>query len=354
MTKASRCGVELSKKPLHTQEAFVSHANAMLTPKARLKLAQLVVDHHWTITEAAKLFMVSWPTAKRWVTRYLAQGAEGMGDKLSRPRRSPNRTPRKLVRRIVALRWRKRLGPVQIAGQLGIAASTVHAVLVRCRINRLRYIDRITGEPIRRYEHTAPGEMLHVDVTKFGNIPDGGGHRYLGRVEGAKNSRASAARSGHTRTSKHPRNGTAYVHTVLDDYSRVAYAEIHHDEKAVTAIAVLQRAVAWFAAQGITTKRVLSDNGSAYVSNAWKAACAELGITAKRTRPYRPQTNGKIERFHRTLNDGWAYAKFYGTETARREALPGWIHYYNHHRPHTATGNKPPVSRLTNLPGQYN
>lgn len=353
MTKASRCGVELSKKPLHTQEAFVSHANAMLTPKARLKLALLVIDQHWTIAEAAKLFLVSWPTAKRWVTRYLEYGPDGMAGKPSRPHHSPNRTPRNLVKRIVALRLRKRLGPVQIAGVLGIAASTVHAVLVRCRINRLRYIDRHTGEPIRRYEHTAPGEMLHVDVTKFGNIPDGGGHRYLGRHQGGRNSRTSAARTGLPRSSKHPRNGTAFVHTVLDDYSRVAYAEIHHDEKAVTAIAVLRRAVDWFAARGITTKRVLSDNGSAYVSGAWSDACAELGISAKRTRPYRPQTNGKIERFHRTLNDGWAYAKFYGTETARREALPGWIHYYNHHRPHTALGNKPPVSRLTNLPGQY-
>lgn len=331
----------------------MSHANAMLTPKARLRLARLVVDEHWTMTEAARLFMVSWPTAKRWVLRYLECGADGMEDRPCRPHHSPNRTPRKVVKRIVALRWRKRLGPVQIAGRLGIAASTVHAVLVRCRINRLRYIDRVTGEPIRRYEHKAPGEMLHVDVTKFGNIPHGGGHRFVGRHEGGKNSRTSAALAGLPRSSKHPRNGTAFVHTVLDDYSRVAYAEIHHDEKAVTAIAVLRRAVDWFAAQGITTRRVLSDNGSAYVSKAWAEACTELGISAKRTRPYRPQTNGKIERFHRTLNDGWAYAKFYGTETARREALPGWIHYYNHHRPHTAIGNKPPVTRLTNVPGQY-
>ena len=331
----------------------MSHANAMLTPKARLKLARLVVDEHWTISEAAKLFMVSWPTAKRWVQRYLEHGQNGMQDRSSCPQRSPSRTPAKTVKRIVALRWRKRLGPVQIAGRLGLAASTVYAVLVRCGINRLRYIDRVTGEPIRRYEHHAPGELLHVDVTKFGNIPDGGGHRYLGRYEGGKNSRTSAAQSGVPRSSKHPRNGTAFVHTVLDDYSRIAYAEIHPDEKAVTAIAVLRRAVAWFAIQGIETKRVLSDNGSAYVSKAWAQTCTDLGITAKRTRPYRPQTNGKIERFHRTLNDGWAYAKFYGTETARREALQGWIHYYNHHRPHTAIGNKPPVSRLTNLPGQY-
>ena len=331
----------------------MSHANAMLTPKTRLKLARLVVHDHWTISEAAKMFMVSWPTAKRWVKRYLDHGAAGMQDRSSRPHHSPARTPQALVKRIVALRWRKRLGPVQIAGRLGIAASTVHAVLVRCRINRLRYIDRVTGEPIRRYEHQSPGELLHVDVTKFGNIPEGGGHRYLGRQEGGKNSRASAGRNNLPRSSKHPRNGTAYVHTVIDDYSRVAYAEIHHDEKAVTAIAVLRRAVAWFADRGITTKRVLSDNGSAYVSKAWAHACVELGITPKRTRPYRPQTNGKIERFHRTLADGWAFKRFYATESARRNALPAWLHHYNHHRPHTAIGGQPPISRLTNLPGQY-
>lgn len=147
--------------------------------------------------------------------------------------------------------------------------------------------------------------------------------------------------------------GTAFVHTVIDDHSRIAYAEIHEDEKAVTAIGVLQRAVAWFAAREVTVERVLSDNGSAYRSHAWRDACTELAITPKRTRPYRPQTNGKIERFHRTLNDGWAYAKFYGSETARREALSAWIHEYNHHRPHTAIGNQPPISRLTNVAGQY-
>jgi transposase InsO family protein len=147
--------------------------------------------------------------------------------------------------------------------------------------------------------------------------------------------------------------GTAYVHTVLDDHSRVAYAEIHDDETAATAVAVLRRAVAWFAARGVTVERVLSDNGSPYRSRLWTAACLELGIRPKRTRPYRPQTNGKIERFHRTLADGWAFARLFPTETARRKALPSWLHEYNHHRPHTAIGGHPPISRLTNLPGQY-
>jgi len=330
----------------------VSHANAALTPKARLKLAKLIVEDGWSISSAAKMFMVSWPTAKRWADRYRAQGEAGMADRSSRPHRCPHRTPTTVVKRIVALRWRKRLGPVQIAWRLGLAASTVHAVLVRCRINRLRHIDRVTGEVIRRYEHPHPGSMLHVDVTKFGNIPDGGGHRFVGRPQGRRNRAATPDKSRNAY--RNPRMGTAYVHTVLDDHSRVAYAEIHGNEKSRTAIEVLQRAVEWFAARGVTTERVLSDNGSAYRSHAWRDACAGLGIKPKRTRPYRPQTNGKIERFHRTLNDGWAYARFYESESARRTALPAWLHEYNHHRPHTAIGNKPPISRLTNVPGQYN
>jgi transposase InsO family protein len=151
-----------------------------------------------------------------------------------------------------------------------------------------------------------------------------------------------------------PKMGTACVHTVIDDHSRVAYAEIHDDETAATATAVLRNAVAWFAARGIVTERVLSDNGSAYVSHLWRDVCAQLGSKHSRTRPYRPQTNGKIERFHRTLSDGWAYALCYGSERERRQALPAWLHEYNHHRPHTACGNKPPITRLTNLSGQYN
>ena len=331
----------------------MSHANAALTPKARLRLARLIVEDGWSVAAAAKLFMVSWPTARRWELRYREHGPTAMNDNSSRPHTSPNRTTTSVVKKIVALRWRKRLGPVQIAYRLGLAASTVHAVLVRCRINRLRYIDRVTGERIRRYEHPYPGAMIHVDVTKFGNIPDGGGHRFLGRQAGERNSRLTANRTGKRTSSGHPRLGTAFVHTVIDDYSRIAYAEIHQDEKAVTAIGVLQRAVQWFAARQVTVEKVLSDNGSAYRSHAWRDACQQLGVVPKRTRPYRPQTNGKVERFHRTLNDGWAYARFYGSESARREALPGWIHEYNHHRPHTAIGNLPPISRLTNLPGQY-
>ncbi|MBM9466124.1 IS481 family transposase [Nakamurella leprariae] len=330
----------------------MSHANAALTPRHRLKLARAVVEDGWTIRYAAAVFNVSWPTAKRWADRYRQGGPDAMDDRSSRPHRCPRRTPRPVVRRIVHLRWRKRLGPVQIADRLGLAPSTVHAVLVRCRLNRLSHIDRVTGEPIRRYEHDRPGALLHVDVKKLGNIPDGGGWRYVGRPQGRKN---RAATPGKPRNAHHhPKIGTAFVHTVLDDHSRVAYAEIHDDETAATAIGVLRRAVAWFATRGVTVHRVLSDKGSAYRSHAWRDACRELGITPKRTRPYRPQTNGKIERFHRTMADGWAFARMYLSESARRRALPGWLHEYNHHRPHTAIGNQPPITRLTNLSEQYN
>ncbi|GAD82985.1 putative transposase [Nocardia asteroides NBRC 15531] len=225
-------------------------------------------------------------------------------------------------------------------------ASTVHAVLVRCRINRLSRIDRVTGEPLRRYEHAHPGSMIHVDVTKFANIPDAGGHRYLHR--------AQSKRTGERGAAYRPVIGTAYVHTVIDDHSRLAYAEICTDEKAVTAIGVLQRAVTWYAERGVTVEKVLSDNGSAYKSHAWRDACTELGIRHKRTRPYRPQTNGKIERFHRTLGEGWAYARLYDSTEQRNTALPGWLHFYNHHRAHSAIGGRPPVTRLTNLPGHHN
>ena len=274
-----------------------------------------------------------------------------MDDRSSRPRYQPGRTPQPVVRRVLELRWRKRLGPLQLAARCGIAASTVHKILTRNRLNRLNYVDRATGEPVRRYEHQHPGSLIHVDVKKLGNIPDGGGWRFVGRIQGNRNRRSS---DGLIRSARyHPNLGHAFVHTVIDDHSRIAYAEIHDDETALTAAAVLTRAVAWYAARGITVERVLSDNGSAYKSRLWQATCDQLGISVKKTRPYRPQTNGKIERFHRTMADGWAYNRHYDSEAERRAALAGWVHEYNHHRPHSAIGGKPPISRLTNLPDQY-
>ena len=327
------------------------HANAALTPKARLKLARLVVDEQWPIARAAEFFHVAWPTAKRWATRYAAMGEAGMADRSSRPHRSPTRTPPHHVRKIVHLRWKQRLSPLGIAARTGIAASTVHAVLTRCRLNRLSHVDIRTGEVIRRYEHDAPGAMIHVDVKKPGNIPDGGGWRYVGRVQGTRNRAATAGKP----PSKHynPIIGTGYVHTVINDPSRVAYAEIHTNETAVTAVGVLRRATSWFAARGVTVQRVISDNGSAYKSHAWRDGCAELGITVNKTRPYRPQTNGKVERFHRTMAAEWAFARHYNSDSDRRRALPGWLHTYNHHRLHSAIGGHPPITRLTNVPEQY-
>jgi transposase InsO family protein len=324
----------------------VSHANAALTPRARLRLARLVVEQGWPVARAAERYDVSWATANRWARRYAQTGPAGMTDRSCRPHRSPGRTPAPVVRAIVRLRWRKRLGPVAIGAQLGVPASTVHAVLVRCRVSRLTQLDRTTGEPVRRYEHPRPGSLLHVDVKKLGNIPDGGGWRFVGKAQGRRNKHRHSPGS-------HPRTGNAYVHTVIDDHSRLAYAEIHDDETTATAVAVLRRAVSWYAARGVTAERVLSDNGACYRSKLWAQTCAELGIRPKKTRPYRPQTNGKIERFHRTLADGWAFQRFFPSESHRRKALPGWLHEYNHHRPHTAIGNLPPITRLTNLPGQY-
>lgn len=330
----------------------MSHANAVLTPRTRLRLARLIVEQGYTCTMAAKMFMVSPRTAAKWAARYRREGVPGMQDRSSRPHLCPTKTSPELTRRIVSLRWRKRLGPVQISGLVGVPASTVHAVLRRCRLNRLTHIDRATGEPLRRYEHPVPGSLLHMDVTKFGNIPDGGGWRFVGRQAGQRNKVATGHRTGRGHDGN-PRIGTAFVHTVVDDHSRVAYAEICTDEKAVTAIGVLQRATAWFAARGVRTQRVLTDNGAAYVSHAWARACQELGIVHKRTRPYRPQTNGKVERFHRTLGQGWAYARFYASTQERNDALAGWLHFYNHHRAHSALGGQAPFTRLTNLPGHH-
>jgi transposase InsO family protein len=316
-----------------------------------LKLSRLVVEDGWAVARAAERFQVAWPTAKRWADRYREFGPAGMQDRSSRPHRQPSKTAQPVVRKIVHLRWKRRLGPVGIASELGLPASTVHAVLARCGLSRLSEVDRATGEPVRRYEHDRPGALLHVDVKKLGNIPDGGGWRFAGRAQGKRNRVATAPKGRGKGGAKN--YGHALVHTVVDDHSRVAYAEIHDDELAATAVGVLRRANAWFRARGVVVEAVLSDNGPCYRSDLWRDTCAELGIRHKRTRPYRPQTNGKVERFHRTMTAGWAFRRLYATESARRKALPAWLHEYNHHRLHTAIGAVPPITRLTNLAGQY-
>ncbi len=325
------------------------HANAPLTERGRLRLARCVVDDGWPLRRAADRFQVSPTTAKRWADRYRELGEAGMTDRSSRPHRSPRRTPRPIERQVLHLRVKKRWGPARIGGRLGLPASTCHAVLTRAGAARLAHLDRGTGRPVRRYEHPTPGDLIHVDIKKLGNIPDGGGWRVHGRQVGGRNSQRHPAQQ----RSRHynPILGYGYLHTALDDHSRLAYTEILPDETRQTAVAFWQRAHAWFTRCGITVRRVITDNGSCYRSRLWRDTLTTAGITVKKTRPYRPQTNGKVERFHRTLTDEWAYAKAYSSETARRAALPTWLHHYNNHRHHTALGG-PPANRVPNLSGQ--
>ncbi|MFJ7949223.1 IS481 family transposase [Streptomyces sp. NPDC096354] len=314
------------------------HRNAPLTETGRLRLARCVVEDGWPLRRAAERFQVSPTTAQRWAARYRRFGEAGMTDRSCRPHTSPRRTPTRTERRIIKVRVLRRWGPARIAHLLGLVPSTVHRVLTCYRLARLTHLDRATGRVIRRYERDRPGELVHVDIKKLGNIPDGGGHRALGRQAGRK-TRSNA--------------GYSYIHTAVDDHSRLAYSEIHSDEKKETATAFWPRAQTFYATHGITVERVLTDNGSCYKSHTWRDLLAAAGITHKRTRPYRPQTNGKVERLNRTLLDEWAYACPYRSEQERRDAFPRWLHTYNHHRGHTALAGKPPASRVPNLPGQY-
>jgi transposase InsO family protein len=313
------------------------HRNAPLTETGRLRLARCVVDEGWPLRRAAERFQVSPTTAKRWADRYRTLGEAGMSDRSSRPHHSPRRTATRTERRIIKVRILRRWGPARIAYLLHLNPATVHRVLVRYRLARLSQLDRATGRPIRRYERATPGELVHVDIKKLGNIPDGGGHKTLGRQAGRK-TRANA--------------GYSYLHNAVDDHSRLAYSEILPDERKETAAAFWTRAQAFFTQAGITVQRVLTDNGACYRSHPWRDALAQTGIVHKRTRPYRPQTNGKVERFNRTLLDEWAYAQPYRTEQERRDAYPAWLHTYNHHRGHTALKGQPPASRVPNLTGQ--
>jgi transposase InsO family protein len=319
-----------------------------LSELGRLRLARCVVEDGWSIARAAERFQVSRTTAARWVGRYRDLGTAGMSDRSSRPHHSPTKTPAVVVRKIVHHRTKRRLGPVQIAPLVGVAPSTVHRVLTRCGLHRLAWLDRATGTPVR-YEYPAPGGLVHVDVKKLGNIPAGGGWKMLGRTTGNRNHNAD--KTGSKRSKHGPLRGHAFIHAAVDDYSRLAYCEIHDDETRDTAAEFWIRANAWFAEHGITVQRVLTDNGGCYRSFLWRDTLAGLGIKHLRTRPYRPQTNGKVERFNRTMLNEWAYQRLYASESARRAALPAWLHRYNHHRPHTALGGQPPVTR-TNVTGQ--
>ena len=328
----------------------MSHRNAPLSETGRLRLARCVVDDGWPLRRAAERFQVSVTTADRWASRYRELGEAGMADRSSRPHHSPNRTPTRTERRIIKVRVLRRWGPARIGYLLGIHPSTVHRVLTRYGLARLQWLDRPTGRVIRRIESSRPGDLVHVDVKKLGKIPAGGGWRMLGRTAGNRHSNADRS-SGVLNKYRNPVHGYHFLHTALDGCSRLAYSELLHDERKDTAAEFWRRAKAWFARHGLVVRKVLTDNGSCYRSRAFKDALGD--IEHRFTRPYRPQTNGKVERFHRTLADEWAYARLYRSDQERCDAFSIWLHTYNHHRGHTALGGQPPASRVPNLSGQY-
>jgi transposase InsO family protein len=339
----------------------VSHANACLTPNGRLRLAQLVVDKGWPLRRAAERWNCSVTTARRWASRYRELGRDGMHDRSSRPHRCPRQTPTRRERRVLGLRVSRRWGPARIAYRLGMQPSTVHKILTRFGCPPLSWTDPATGTRIRgphmsrrvtnAYVHDAPGDLIHVDIKKLGRIPDGGGWRFHGRGS-AQDRRAGAARDKAARAGAAGSRGYAYIHHAVDDHTRLAYSEIHADERKETAVGFWRRARAWFAAHGITVRAVLTDNGSCYRSKLWAKTLAAGTIKHRRTRPYRPQTNGKVERFNRTLLEEWAYGREYRSESERAAAYPAWLHVYNHHRGHTALKGKSPADLVTNLRGQ--
>jgi transposase InsO family protein len=324
--------------------SYVTHARAALNPAGRLKIAQLVVNDGWAQARVAERFQVARGTVSKWVARYRAEGKAGLQDRSSRPLRSPNRTDRRTERRIIALRVTRRWGPHRIGYHLHLPQSTVSKVLTRYRVPLLGHIDLNTGVRVRkpkpvRYERANPGDLVHVDVKKLGRIPDGGGWRTLGKAAGVKNKKKSVP------------VGYSFLHSAIDDHSRVVYSEILTDEKKESAAGFWDRANAFYAGLGITVTRVMTDNGSCYRSRLFNDALGEE-IKHKYTKPYRPQTNGKIERFHRTLAFEWAYAHHYPSDAARAATYQAWIHSYNHHRPHTGIGGKPPIERVHNVNGK--
>ena len=323
----------------------MSHANAPLTPVGRRRLAVLIVDQGWPIRRAAERFQVSPATASKWATRYRA--GEPLEDRSSRPHYSPTRLPKRREHRIISLRFTRRWGPHRISYHLGIPRSTIERVITRYRMPLLAHVDQATGLPVRkpeivRYEKSIPGELVHVDIKKLGRIPDGGGHRMLGRQAGRKHN------NGHGK----PGRGYAFLHHAVDDYSRLAYSEILTDEKKETAAGFWERARSFFTEAGVTVTGVMTDNGACYRSHAFARALGP-DMKHRRTRPYRPQTNGKVERFNRTLATEWAYADTYDSEEARAATYDAWLHHYNHHRPHTGIGGQTPSERVHNLTGNY-
>ena len=320
------------------------HANAALSWTGRRRLCELVVDQGWTIAAAASSAGVSVRCARKWIGRYRLEGEAGLRDRSSRPRRVANCTPPERVEAIAKLR-RLRFTAAEIAETLAMALSTVSGILTRIGMGRL---GRLGLEPAERYERERPGELVHIDVKKLGRIQGGAGKRVRDGLRQHYN-RTVSDRDGRRRQTV----GWDYVHVAIDDCTRLAYAEVLTDEKASTAIGFLGRALAFYQRHGVTGERVMTDNGSAYRSAIHALACRALGIRHLRTRAYRPQTNGKAERFIRTMLGGWAYGAIYGSSRERAAALDGWLWTYNHRRRHSAIGRQPPITRLNNLLGSY-
>jgi transposase InsO family protein len=319
------------------------HGNARTCPNSRRLLVDRVCDRSWSVTAAAQAGGVSERTAYRWLARWREQGAEGLMDRSSTPKRIPHRTPSDRVQAIAALR-RLHMTAAEIAEVLAMALSTVSAVLKRIGLGKRSSLS--PPEPPNRYERKHPGELVHLDIKKLARISvRGAGHR----VNGHRGSQFKGA-GGRRPT------GWEFVHVAVDDATRLAYVEVLCDERGVTASAFLRRAVAWFESFGVTVERVLSDNGSCYRSKVHALTLAELQIRHLFTRPYRPRTNGKAERFIQTLTHRWAYGAIYGSSAERTAALPGWLTHYNFRRPHGSLSHKPPGARLrelTNVAGSY-
>ncbi len=319
------------------------HANAELSLNKRRRMVARVIEQGWSITKAAAAAEVSEQTCSKWVKRYLAEGEAGLLDRSSAPRTVANRTGEQTIQAIAALRRLRFTGP-EISEILGLPLSTISGILTRIGMGKL---GRLGMEPAQRYERTIAGELIHIDVKKLGRIRGGAGHRVTGVSRNHRPTRTD--RDGHRRLTA----GWDYVHIAIDDATRLAYAEVLPDEKATTAIAFLRRAVAFFKRHGMSVCELLTDNGSAYISAVHAIACRALGIRHLRTRPRRPQTNGKAERFIRTMLGGWAYGAIYGSSAERTAALDGWPWHYNHRRQHQGIGRQTPTERLNNLLGTY-
>jgi transposase InsO family protein len=321
------------------------HANARLSPIGRRLLVDRIERDGWTVRAAAESAGISERTARKWLARWRAEGESGLVDRSSAPKVVANKSDPQTVTAICALR-RLRFSSGELAELLGLPLSTVCAVLKRSGMGKL---SRLGLEPATRYEHTRPGALIHVDVKKLGRIVGGAGKRITGGIERNARPRRNDA-AGVPRLQA----GWDFVHVAIDDATRLAYAEVLSDEKATTAVGFLRRAIAFFKRHGFAVKRLRTDNGSPYVSIAHAMACRALGIRHLRTRPRRPQTNGKAERFIRTMLGGWAYSgAIYRSSAERTKALDGWLWHYNHRRPHQAIGRATPITRLNNLLGTY-